>query len=72
MRASDKAVSKVDAKCSPEALLKSLHTSFCSLHTPPSVVIDHNILLLMQQASVNAAVEGQLLGCQHQHLCNDT
>ncbi len=69
MPASDKAMSKVGAKCSPEALLKSLHTSFCSLQTPPGIVIDPNILMLMQRASTNAAVEGQLHNCQYQHLC---
>ncbi len=72
MRASDKAMSRVDAKCSPEALLKSLHASFCSLQTPPGIVIDHSILMLMQRASTNTAVEGQSLTCQDQRLCNGT
>lgn len=70
MRASDKAVSKVDAKCSPEALLKSLHTSFCSLQTPPSIVINQKILMLMRHASTNAAVGGQPPKSQDQDLCS--
>jgi len=72
MHASDKAMSRVDANCPPEALLKSLHTSFCSLQTPPGIVVDQNTLMLMQCASTKTADGRQPSKVQDHHLCSTT
>ena len=69
MPASDEATSQVDAKCSPEALLKSLHTSFCSLQKPPGTVVDQTILMLMLQLML--LLKSNFLTVSISILCNE-